>query len=166
MFEINEGSIYIDSEYCVDEDLSGKADGEEFIPEVLLHLLDTASLNREADRIRMADGKLPFFERNENGEWDDDGWYKFYVVLRGFGEKRYLDELSFFVDSYDDGGTYQIDLTDEEKRKVYEVLDTQLKERFDSSCEELLELASQDALDLADIRASNKPLCGNKTKEE
>lgn len=76
----------------------------------------TGTFEKKADKIRIAKGYKPFF--TYDGEYDADGWYDFWVVL-----KRNCCEGLHFTVEYADGNEdedYKLELTEEQLKWLYE----------------------------------------------
>lgn len=128
-------------------------------PIVTIALSDTCALCRLADAIRVEAGFLPMFPDDESKEYDDSGWYNFYVDLNGFNDTMLDNSIEAIVQSEwadDNEQSYSIPLTEAEQIAVYNEIDKQLKERFDTSCEKLLEEARQEMIELEEYRAKHK----------
>lgn len=109
---------------------------------VTFELMDTLLLVDLADKIRMRKGYLPFghkyFVR------DNCGWYNFYIGINNYREPQVDSCLEFVVvgsDSPDNEEKYSVDLTEEEKKIIFELLDEQCREELHKSCVDLLEEA-------------------------
>lgn len=128
-------------------------------PTVTIALESTGTLDRLADAIRVEAGYLPMFPDDESVEYDPDGWYNFYVTLNGFNDTKLCNAIEAIVQSRnadDDEQSYDIPLTEAEQIAIYNELDKQLKKRFGTSCEELLEEARQEMIELEEYRAKHK----------
>lgn len=108
-------------------------------PTVHVQLQSDIGLDKLADRIRQADGELPFFDFDETaGEYDDRGWYDFYIDLNGYN--RHHVDTSIYVEpqcelSYSENPIL-IDLSDEEQEYIYQELNKSI------DCEALLQEAA------------------------
>ena len=119
-------------------------------PTVHIVLEETGTLDDAADGIRMHLGKLPLFTPNENGEYNDRGWYNFSIGLNGYSETNVDNCIEFDVCEdvvEDDYEVYDIFLSKAEQLEIKAVLDEQLKEYCDTSCAELLEEARQHMIE-------------------
>lgn len=101
-------------------------------PTIWCPLYSTIGLNSLADKMRKEDGELPFFD--ESGEYDDDGWYDFFIDLNGYTGTHVANCI--YARAYDQE-EYCIDLSEEEQEYVYQVLEK------DAHIEEWLEECKQ-----------------------
>lgn len=85
---------------------------------------DFRTVNEIADGIRSDIGNVPFFDFKNN--YDDEGWYDFFVDCDYKDGKLTNVELSFRVEnaslSDDSQEHYKIDITDDEKGAIAEVM--------------------------------------------
>ena len=128
-------------------------------PTVTIALSDTMALCKLADAVREEAGFLPMFPNDESKEYDSSGWYNFYVSLNGFADTMLDNSIEAVVQSEyadDNEQSYYIDLTEAEQIAVYNEIDKQLKERFYTSCERLLEEARREMIELEEYRAKAK----------
>lgn len=164
MLNINKNSIVIDSEgyWNLGSDQVNISFPCRF-PTVTIALEETGTLDRAADAIRKELGHKPMFPDNSDeldpDDWDDVGWYNFYVGLNGYDDSKVDSGIEAIVQSEnadDDFQSYYIPLTEEERLEVFKVLDEQLRERFNTSCDELLEEARRNMIELEEYRAKHK----------
>lgn len=104
------------------------------------YLQSTPELNEIADRYRKSLGFKPLLEE------EDYGWYDFYITLNNFSTTKVCSSLEFVVidaQQEDNEEMYHLDLTEEDQKVIYKILDDQCKEFFDTSCEELLNQAEE-----------------------
>lgn len=137
-------AIWIDNDayWDLDTDLHGNT--------VSVALASTTSLSRIVDKMRVALGHLPMFPDDESQPYDCDGWYSFYVRLDNTSETGLGNSILAIVESSaadDDFDSYDIHLTEDEQVDVYNELDRQFREQFNTSCEELLTEAKQYAVE-------------------
>ena len=132
-------------------------------PTVTIQLESTNTLDEIVDAMRVEAGHKPMFPDNRKelsyDEWDCDGWYNFYVTLNGFTDTMVCNCIEAIVESPnadDDGQSYDIDLTEAEQIEVYNELNQQLRERFNTSCEELLEEVRQRMIELEEYEVKHK----------
>jgi len=132
-------------------------------PTVSIALEETDTLDKAADAIRVELGYKPMFPPHSGeldpDECDDVGWYNFYVGLNGFDDLIVDGCIEAIVQSEraeDNEQSYLIPLTEEERVEIYKVLDEQLKERFGTSCDQLLEEARLEMIELEEYRAKHK----------
>jgi len=136
-------AIWLDNDvyWDFDTDLYGNT--------VRVALASTTSLSRIVDKMRVALGHLPMFPEDESQPYDCDGWYNFYVRLDSTSETGLGNTILAIVESSaadDDFDSYDIHLTEDEQVDVYNELDRQFRERFDTSCEALLAEAKEYAV--------------------
>lgn len=129
-------------------------------PTVMIALESTFELDRPVDAMRVEAGHLPMFPWMDLGidDYDDDGWYNFYIGLNGFTDTMVDNCITAIVQSRnadDDECEYDIPLTEAEQNEIYKVVDAQLCERFDTSCDELLEEARQEMIRMEEYRAKH-----------
>lgn len=113
-------------------------------PCATLPLCDTPALNAAADEIREKCGFLPCF----NGEkCDSNGWYEFSIGV--YGVAPGVENCITFI--YNDGWSdidasneYTIDLTDEQRKLLFPILDAACRESRGTSIEELLEECAEE----------------------
>lgn len=130
-------------------------------PTVTIALSDTMALCKLADAVREEAGFLPMFPDDESKEYDSSGWYNFYICLNGFNDTMVDNSFEAVVQSEfadDNEQSYYIPLTEAEQIAIYNEVDKQLKERFGTSCEKLLEEARQEMIELEEYRAKNKEI--------
>lgn len=134
-------------------------------PTVTIQLESTDTLTEIVDAMRVEAGHKPMMYpdgwKQEDGydDFDCDGWYNYYVTLNGFTDTMVSNCIEAIVDSPnadDDGQSYDIDLTEAEQIAIYNELDRQLRERFDTSCDALLEEARQLMIEEEEYRAKHK----------
>ena len=134
-------------------------------PTVTIALEGTVALTKIVDAIRVEAGHLPMMYPNgwtkEDGydNFDCDGWYNYYVTLNGFSDTMVDNCIEAIVASPnadDNEQSYYIDLTEAEQIAIYNELDKQLRERFDTSCEKLLEESRQEMIEYEEWKAKNK----------
>lgn len=107
---------------------------------VHIALAGTNALTEIVDSMRMERGHLPMLPVGHN-DYDPVGWYNFYIDLTYVSKTHVSSTILAIVDSSvaeDDFKSYDIPLTEAEQLEVYHELDKQFKERFGTSCEELL----------------------------
>lgn len=111
-------------------------------PTVCIYLRDTLELCRAADTVRKAEGKLPMFDTS--GEYDTEGWYDFNVCLNTFMKYHVDTCITFTVcngQDDDDEQTYTIDMSEDEQKALWGVLNMECMETYGVGCKELLEAA-------------------------
>lgn len=136
-------AIHIDTEaeYMLGDDQAYNSYPIRF-PTVEFQLVATLGLSQAADAMRKAKGFLPMLE--DGG--DTEGWYDFYVGLNGYTETKMDTSIMFVVvnsDSPDNEDCYTIDLSEDEQRIIYNLLDSQCRRYYEKSCAKLLGEASQ-----------------------
>lgn len=132
-------------------------------PTVTIILSDTLALIKAVDAMRMEAGHKPMFPVNGNTDdaesYDIYGWYDFQVGLNGFTDTMVDNRIEALVRSEeadDDEQYWYIPLTEAEQIAVYKELDKQLKERFETSCDKLLEEARLEMVDNERCRAMSR----------
>ena len=146
MLEINENTIFIDRDgYWNFGSDQAYVDYPIEFPTVTIALQDTHELNKLIDATRMEAGYKPMFPDNweelDPEDWDDNGWYDFYIRLNGFNDTKVDTCIEAIVQSEwadDNEQSYYIELTEAEQVAIYNKIDMQLRRRFGTSCEELL----------------------------
>ena len=123
-------------------------------PTVTIMLSDTLTLIRIVDAMRMEAGHKPMYPVNGNADdaesYDAYGWYDFQVGLNGFTDTMVDNCITALVRSEeadDDEQYWHIPLTEAEQIAIYKELDKQLKERFETSCDKLLEEARLEMIE-------------------
>lgn len=161
-------SIYIDAnefDYTNFDSDQAYVDFPVRFPTVTIQLESTNILTEIVDAMRVEAGHKPMMYpdgwKHEDGydDFDCDGWYNYYVTLNGFSDTMLCNCIEAIVDSPnadDDGQSYDIDLTEAEQIEIYNELNKQLKERFNSSCDALLEEARQLMIEEEEYRRSDK----------
>lgn len=104
-------------------------------PTVELQLMATDALVEIADCIRIEKGYKPMHPRDgRTDDVDNDGWYDYYVgvsKLPGENQECRPDNCITFIvvnsDSDDNEDIYEIQLSDDERSAVYEILNAQCR---------------------------------------
>lgn len=152
MLEINKNTISLDPDgyWSFGSDQANINYPVRF-PTVTIALESTEVLDKIVDAMRAEAGHKPMFPDNwkelDPEEWDDNGWYNFYVGLNGFADTMVDTSIEAIVQSPwadDNEQSYYIDLTEAEQIAIYHELDRQLISQFGTSCEELLEDARKE----------------------
>lgn len=132
-------------------------------PTVTIQLESTNTLDEIVDAMRVEAGHKPMFPDNwkelSYDEWDCDGWYNFYITLNSFTDTMVCNCIEAIVespDADDDGQSYNIDLTEAEQIEIYNELNRQLNEHFNTSCNALLEEARQLMIEEEEYEAKHK----------
>lgn len=134
-------------------------------PTVTIELESTYVLTEIVDAMRVEDGHLPMLYPDgwtaEMGydSFDCDGWYNYYITLNGFTDTMVCNCIEAVVESPnadDNEQSYYIPLSEAEQIAIYHELDRQLKERFNTSCDELLEEARQEMIELEEYEVKHK----------
>ena len=161
-------AIYIDAnefDYISFDSDQAYVDFPVRFPTVTIQLESTDILTEIVDAMRVEAGHKPMMYpdgwKHEDGyeDFDCDGWYNYYITLNGFTDTMVCNCIEAIVDSPnadDDGQSYDIDLTEAEQIEIYNELNQQLKERFGTSCEELLEEARQEMIELEENEVTHK----------
>lgn len=82
---------------------------------------DMHQMNIVVDEMRTADGHLPMFPDDESVEYDEDGWYNFYVIIEKTDEDEYNVTIEANVVSEradDNEQTYDFTLSEEAQKNV------------------------------------------------
>ena len=111
-------------------------------PTVEFELVDTIELCEIVDTIRKGKGYRPVLE--EGG--DTSAWYSMYLGLNGYTSTGLDTSILAIVvnsDSEDNEQPYYLDLSEEEQRAIFKLLDGQCREHYGKSCADLLEEARQ-----------------------
>jgi len=111
-------------------------------PTVEFELVDTIELCGIVDTIRKGKGFQPVLE--DGG--DTSAWYSLYLGLNGFTPSGLDTSILAVVvnsDSEDNEHSYYLDLSEEEQRVIFALLDEQCREHYNKSCADLLEEARQ-----------------------
>ena len=104
-------------------------------------LVDTTALIKILDAIRVERGYLPMLQPDDDSEYDENGWYRFYINLNDYTPSHIDTSIEGVVMSDgapDDFQSYSIDLTDEEQKMLYDEIDKQCRSGMRQSAEELL----------------------------
>lgn len=162
MLNINKGTICIDTDHYEPYSLGSDQvyiDYPTRFPTVEFYLEETPELNKAADATRMELGFLPMFNPGPNGEYDDNGWYTFYIGINGFSDTMVNSCIEYIVEgglSEDVDSMGTIDLTEEEQIKIYNVLNEQCVRLFGKTCEDLLEEARLEMIEQEEYEAKHK----------
>ena len=111
-------------------------------PTVEFELVDTAEICEIVDTIRKGKGYRPVLE--EGG--DTSAWYTMYIGLNGYTSSGLDTSILAIVvnsDSEDNEQPYYLDLSEDEQRAIFKLLDEQCREHYGKSCADLLEEARQ-----------------------
>jgi len=113
---------------------------------VTFHLLSSEMLENLADYVRMENGHKPFQLRPGYSECDNDGWYEFTIGINTYTKSKVdnfiLCETLNTEDNSDEN--FGMDISEEEQKIIYDILDEQLKKYCDQGCEELLKQAEAE----------------------
>lgn len=93
-----------------------------------------------ADQIREKSGYPSIYDS------DGDGYYEFYININSFSKSKVDSCIGCYVYCpyfEDDGELYNIDLSEDEQRIVFDALDRQCRQLHGISCDELLEESSK-----------------------
>ena len=155
MFNVDELSELMYQDYRFNDDNAPRT------PVVCFNLLSTMMLEYIADKIRVAEGKLPM-QPSDTEPYDDDGWYNFFVFVRRHENGDPWFHVYFDVESTkadDDAVMYCIDLADDEQPVLCAILDPQCRDAFGKSIEVMLDESKAELDDLLD--ALEKREAGN-----
>lgn len=114
---------------------------------VNFYLNSTVGLDRIVDQMRIEKGFLPVLMQEDYSEYDDTGWYNFYIGLNEFNETHVDSAIEVIVqcpNSEDNEDVYYIDLTPDEQRMIYDVLNDACVSYLGKSCEDLLNEAHEE----------------------
>ena len=109
-------------------------------PTVEFQLVATLALSQIADVMRKANGLLPMLE----GGGDTEGWFDFYLGLNGFTDTRLDTSILFVVvnsEGADNEDYYSIDLSEEDQKCIFVIMDEQCRRYYEKPCDELLDEA-------------------------
>ena len=112
-------------------------------PTVEFELSATTELCKIVDAIRKAKGFPPMLA--DGG--DSEGFYNLYLGLNGYTDSHLDTSIMAVVvnrDSKDNEDYYLIDLSEDEQREIYEILDEQCQLNYEKSCEDLLKEARRE----------------------
>lgn len=124
-------------------------------PTVEFQLIATDALAEIADRIRMEKEYKPMHPRDGRiDDVDNDGWYDFYLgvsKLLGENQECRLDNCITFIvvnsDSDDNEDMYEIQLTDDERSAVHDILNAQCRRYHGKDIAAMLSKAEKEMLD-------------------
>lgn len=86
------------------------------------------------DRLRKESGEMPLFYNDEDpSEIDDDSWYETRLTVH---QNRNV-EMCFWVDGFTDSSFTEINLSDEEKEQLYEIVNLHCIEETGESLEKI-----------------------------
>lgn len=142
LFVENEFKINFNEEIIYDKD--DPWGDEDWVPTVEFELYGTPGLNSLADRARIRSGFHPIHPMDgfvTNEQLDAVAWYNFYVTLSRWGDNPLDHDLIFTVnnsDCSDDGKMYEIEMTPDERLRVFRALDKQCRLKLGKSCYDLL----------------------------
>lgn len=166
MLEINQNTIMLETDavtYCHFGSDQANVNFPVRFPTVTLGLESTIALDRIVDAMRVEAGHKPMFPDNweelDTEDWDDNGWYNFWVGLNGFTDTMVDTCIEAVVQSEwadDNEQSYYIPLSEAEQIAIYNELNRQLRERFGTSCDELLEEARQEMIELEEYKVKHK----------
>lgn len=117
-------------------------------PTVTLELFDTGLLNRMADKIRVENGHLPCYD--ESGEFDSEGYYRFFVTLYGLWPGcencitfEYVGDRGQTEESY----LYEIPLTDHQRELLFASLNAHCEHEFGETAVDMMaEYANENGI--------------------
>ena len=113
---------------------------------VSFQLMATNGLTQIADRIRKDAGMVPLHPMDEYTDetCDSEAWYDFYISINdidGGKADTGIEAVVVNASSWDNEGSYTIDLDGNEQEAVYARLDEQCRQYLGKSCNELIEVA-------------------------
>lgn len=109
-------------------------------PTVEFELAATTELCEIVDAIRKEKGYLPMLE--DGGDFE--GWYDLFLGLNGYTDTHMDTSIMAVVvnsDSEDNEDYYLIDLSEDEQKEIYTILDDQCRRYYEKSCADLLDEA-------------------------
>ena len=112
-------------------------------PTVEFELSATTELCEIVDTIRKEKGYLPMLE--DGG--DSEGWYDLYLGLNGYTDTHMDTSIMAVVvnsDSEDNEDYYLIELSEDEQKEIYTILDDQCQRYYEKSCADLLDEARRE----------------------
>ena len=112
-------------------------------PTVEFELAATTELCKIVDAIRKEKGYLPMLE--DGG--DSEGFYNLYLGLNGYTDTHMDTSIMAVVvnsPSEDNEDYYLIDLSEDEQREIYAILDDQCRHYYEKSCADLLDEARRE----------------------
>ena len=138
------GAIHIDTdqEYMLGDDQACFYYPVRF-PTVEFELVATTELCEIVDAILKEHGYAPMLE--DGG--DSEGWYDVYLGLNGYTDTHMDTSIMAVVvnsNSEDNEDYYLIDLSKDEQREIYSILDDQCHRYYEKSCTDLLEEARRE----------------------
>ena len=138
------GAIHIDTEqeYMLGDDQAYYSYPIRF-PTVEFELAATTELCEIVDAIRKEKGYPPMLE--DGG--DPEGFYNLYLGLNGYTDTHMDTSIMAVVvnsDSEDNEDYYLIDLSEDEQKEIYTILDDQCRRYYEKSCVELLNEARRE----------------------
>lgn len=116
-------------------------------PTVDFHLYDVPELNFIADYIRVEKGHAPFFTGDKV---NDEGRYSFYIGINGFTDTHMNNCIEFIVESGgddDEETIYEIDLTEEEQRDIFKIIDGECKSIWGKTALEILDETKKELIE-------------------
>ena len=138
------GAIHIDTEqeYMLGDDQAYYCYPVRF-PTVEFELAATTELCEIVDAIRKEKGYPPMLE--DGG--DSEGFYNLYLGLNGYTDTHMDTSIMAVVvnsDSEDNEDYYLIDLSEDEQKEIYTILDDQCRRYYEKSCADLLDEARRE----------------------
>lgn len=118
-------------------------------PTVNIQILDTQGLCDLADALREQRGLLPLTPTEAHpNDYDPDAWYNFYINLNGFSSTHVDNCITAYTVTDDGEQEEYIEIDEEEQRLIYAVLDEQCKIAYGMGCEQLLEEARKEMMEV------------------
>ena len=138
------GAIHIDTEqeYMLGDDQAYFCYPIRF-PTVEFELAATTDLCEIVDAIRKEKGYPPMLE--DGG--DSEGFYNLYLGLNGYTDTHMDTSIMAVVvnsDSEDNEDYYLIELSEDEQKEIYTILDDQCRRYYEKSCADLLDEARRE----------------------
>lgn len=118
------------------------AEAQKELPSINIELGSTVELDEIVDSIRITQGFLPMSPSTDCTEYDEDGWYDYYIdIFLTDNGTVVADHITAIVQSegaQDDFAEYEIALTEKERVGIMEALDHQVQNWYGMTCEEII----------------------------
>jgi hypothetical protein len=89
-------------------------------------------LERLADDTRLKYNERPLNPIEGLSDYDENGWYDFYITLNDWSECRVDNCITFYPENVEDDGDglpYSIDLSEDEQHVICFIIDEQLRRK-------------------------------------
>ena len=97
--------------------------------------------------------------RESRFEYDDNGWYDFYITLSDYSETKMCSAIEFVVvnsDSKDNEESYFIELDEKTQELIYLEIDSQCKKELGKGCDELFAESRKELEELIEYENKNE----------